>query len=86
MKEIKKIFKNIYWSIKSFLMALFSKKSSYNKLLKELNDCKHSIDELNKMNYELLNERKELKKALLQVKKHYIDMAERYYKFLFSID
>lgn len=86
MKKIKKIFKNIYWSIKSFLMALFSKKSSYNKLLKELNDCKHSIDELNKMNYELLNERKELKKALLQVKKHYIDMAERYYKFLFSID
>lgn len=86
MKEIKKIFKNIYWSIKSFLMALFSKKSSYNKLLKELNDCKHSIDELNKMNYELLNERKELKKALLQVEKHYIDMAERYYKFLFSID
>ena len=86
MKEIKKIFKNIYWSIKSFLMALFSKKSSYNKLLKELNDYKHSIDELNKMNYELLNERKELKKALLQVKKHYIDMAERYYKFLFSID
>lgn len=86
MKEIKKIFKNIYWSIKSFFMALFSKKNSYNKLLKELNDCKHSIDELNKMNYELLNERKELKKALLQVKKHYIDMAERYYKFLFSID
>ena len=86
MKKIKKIFKNIYWSIKSFLMALFSKKSSYNKLLKELNDCKHSIDELNKMNYELLNERKELNKALLQVKKHYIDMAERYYKFLFSID
>ena len=86
MKEIKKIFKNIYWSIKSFLMALFSKKSSYNKLLKELNDCKYSVDELNKMNYELLNERKELKKALLQVKKHYIDMAERYYKFLFSID
>lgn len=86
MKKIKKIFKNIYWSIKSFLMALFSKKSSYNKLLKELNDCKHSIDELNKMNYELLNERKELKKALLQVEKHYIDMAERYYKFLFSID
>lgn len=86
MKKIKKIFKNIYWSIKSFLMALFSKKSSYNKLLKELNDCKHSIDELNKMNSELLNERKELKKALLQVKKHYIDMAERYYKFLFSID
>ena len=86
MKEIKKIFKNIYWSIKSFLMALFSKKSSYNKLLKELNDCKHSIDELNKMNHELLNERKELKKALLQVKKHYIDMAERYYNFLFSID
>lgn len=86
MKEIKKIFKNIYWSIKSFLMALFSKKSSYNKLLKELNDCKHSIDELNKMNSELLNERKELKKALLQVKKYYIDMAERYYKFLFSID
>ena len=86
MKEIKKIFKNIYWSIKSFFMALFSKKSSYSKLLKELNDCKHSIDELNKMNYELLNERKELKKALLQVKKHYIDMAERYYKFLFSID
>ena len=86
MKEIKKIFKNIYWSIKSFLMALFSKKSSYNKLLKELNDYKHSIDELNKMNDELLNERKELKKALLQVKKHYIDMAERYYKFLFSID
>ena len=86
MKEIKKIFKNIYWSIKSFLMALFSKKSSYNKLLKELNDYKHSIDELNKMNSELLNERKELKKALLQVKKHYIDMAERYYKFLFSID
>ena len=86
MKEIKKIFKNIYWSIKSFLMALFSKKSSYNKLLKELNDYKHAIDELNKMNYELLNERKELKKALLQVKKHYIDMAERYYKFLFSID
>lgn len=86
MKKIKKIFKNIYWSIKSFLMALFSKKSSYNKLLKELNDCKHSIDELNKMNSELLNERKELKKALLQVKKYYIDMAERYYKFLFSID
>lgn len=86
MKEIKKIFKNIYWSIKSFFMALFSKKSSYNKLLKELNDCKHSIDELKKMNDELLNERKELKKALLQVKKHYIDMAERYYKFLFSID
>ena len=86
MKEIKKIFKNIYWSIKSFLMALFLRKKSYNKLLKELNDCKHSIDELNKMNYELLNERKELKKALLQVKKHYIDMAERYYKFLFSID
>ena len=86
MKEIKKIFKNIYWSIKSFLMALFSRKRSYNKLLKELNDYKHSIDELNKMNYELLNERKELKKALLQVKKHYIDMAERYYKFLFSID
>ena len=86
MKKIKKIFKNIYWSIKSFLMALFSKKSSYNKLLKELKDCKHSIDELNKMNHELLNERKELKKALLQVKKHYIDMAERYYKFLFSID
>ena len=54
MKEIKKIFKNIYWSIKSFLMALFSRKRSYNKLLK--------------------------------VKKHYIDMAERYYKFLFSID
>lgn len=86
MKEIKKVFKNIYWSIKSFFMALFSRKRSYNKLLKELNDCKHSIDELNKMNYELLNERKELKKALLQVKKHYIDMAERYYKFLFSID
>ena len=86
MKEIKKIFKSIYWSIKSFLMALFLRKKSYNKLLKELNDCKHSIDELNKMNYELLNERKELKKALLQVKKHYIDMAERYYKFLFSID
>lgn len=86
MKEIKKIFKNIYWSIKSFLMALFSRKRSYNKLLKELNDYKHSIDELNKMNHELLNERKELKKALLQVKKHYIDMAERYYKFLFSID
>lgn len=86
MKKIKKIFKNIYWSIKSFLMALFSRKRSYNKLLKELNDYKHSIDELNKMNYELLNERKELKKALLQVKKHYIDMAERYYKFLFSID
>ena len=86
MKEIKKIFKNIYWSIKSFFMVLFSRKRSYNKLLKELNDCKHSIDELNKMNYELLNERKELKKALLQVKKHYIDMAERYYKFLFSID
>ena len=86
MKEIKKIFKNIYWSIKSFLMALFSRKRSYNKLLKELNDYKHSIDELNKMNDELLNERKELKKALLQVKKHYIDMAERYYKFLFSID
>lgn len=86
MKEIKKIFKNIYWSIKSFLTALFSRKRSYYKLLKELNDCKHSIDELNKMNHELLNERKELKKALLQVKKHYIDMAERYYKFLFSID
>ena len=86
MKKIKKIFKNIYWSIKSFLMALFSRKRSYNKLLKELNDYKHSIDELNKMNHELLNERKELKKALLQVKKHYIDMAERYYKFLFSID
>ena len=86
MKEIKKIFKNIYWSIKSFLMALFSRKRSYNKLLKELNDYKHSIDELNKMNDELLNERKELKKALLQVKEHYIDMAERYYKFLFSID
>lgn len=86
MKEIKKIFKNIYWSIKSFLMALFSRNRSYNKLLKELNDYKHSIDELNKMNHELLNERKELKKALLQVKKHYIDMAERYYKFLFSID
>lgn len=86
MKEIKKIFKNIYWSIKSFLIALFSRKRSYNKLLKELNDYKHSIDELNKMNHELLNERKELKKALLQVKKHYIDMAERYYKFLFSID
>ena len=86
MKEIKKIFKNIYWSIKSFFMALFLRKRSYNKLLKELNDCKHSIDELNKMNDELLNERKELKKALLQVKKHYIDMAERYYKFLFSID
>ena len=86
MKEIKKIFKNIYWSIKSFFMALFSRNRSYNKLLKELNDYKHSIDELNKMNDELLNERKELKKALLQVKKHYIDMAERYYKFLFSID
>ena len=86
MKEIKKIFKNFYWSVKSFLMALFLRKRSYNKLLKELNDYKHSIDELNKMNYELLNERKELKKALLQVKKHYIDMAERYYKFLFSID
>ena len=50
MKEIKKIFKNIYWSIKSFFMALFSRKRSYNKLLKELNDYKHSIDELNKMN------------------------------------
>ena len=86
MKEIKKIFKNIYWSIKSFFMVLFSRNRSYNKLLKELNDCKHSIDELNKMNYELLKERKELKKTLLQVKKHYIDMAERYYKFLFSID
>ena len=86
MKEIKKIFKNIYWSIKSFFMALFSRNRSYNKLLKELNDYKHSIDKLNKMNHELLNERKELEKALLQVKKHYIDMAERYYKFLFSID
>ena len=86
MKEIKKIFKNIYWSIKSFFMVLFSRNRSYNKLLKELNDWKHSIDELKKMNDELLNERKELKKALLQVKKHYIDMAERYYKFLFSID
>lgn len=86
MKEIKKIFKNIYWSIKSFFMILFSRNRSYNKLLKELNDYKHSIEELKKMNDELLNERKELKKALLQVKKHYIDMAERYYKFLFSID
>ena len=37
MKEIKKIFKNIYWSIKSFFMALFSRNRSYNKLLKELN-------------------------------------------------